>query len=201
MAVKVGGLSQKECMSRWNVSRGTLHNYRKKPDWPGDSADIEWLDKYVAYARSNSGRKKQANTDNRTPNTQYQTPNTQYQTPNTHIATFDDESNVDETTQLLDAMGLDREAKLTFIEKNKAMTFQYQQKAIAEYRQAAQQQLFKAFDSLYDELQACELTTAQLANVRKAIARVQQRILMGKSRVEEQQPELLLEEAAPADEK
>jgi len=194
MAVKVGGLSQKECMSRWNVSRGTLHNYRKKPDWPGDDAALEWLDKYVAYARSNSGRKKQANTDNIPPNTQYQT-------PNTHIATFDDESNVDETTQLLDAMGVDREAKLTFIEKNKAMTFQYQQKAIAEYRQAAQQQLFKAFDSLYDELQACELTTAQLANVRKAIARVQQRILMGKSRVEEQQPELLLEEAAPADEK
>jgi len=157
--ITIGGIAQKKACELLQVSRNTLFRYRKRKDWPGDDADFEIIQAYVAARRGRGGRPRKS-------------------APTMAPAVTGEDSQEDPAmAELRAALDLDDELKRTIIEKNKAQIRDYQLKCLEQYRADLRKTLGQILDRLVDAIQDANLSPEQTDRLRGTIKAVAREIL------------------------
>lgn len=197
----IGGLTIKDACVALDISRQSMHRYRKDDAWPGDDAPWAHIQAFVSVKRGPAGRRKKsaAVVVDADPAAQRTAPHSAHTAGSVQASTgselgggMDSDEQLDDEFNNLDMLlDLDKELKYTVIEKNKAQIAKYQQAAIAAFRDKLGDNLVRAFGTFFDEIADMDLTRTQLDNLRRALNRSLEAVT-GKRDADDDQPELEL---------
>lgn len=165
MSLVIAGMCQRDVLDRLNVSRRTLHRYRQSPDWPGDDADIDTIERWVGARRPlsvNVNTSKKTTRPEQPKRKRRRSPRSnQPPKPHSRESTAAEPATDEEWD---DSMSLDEEYKRTIIERNKAQIRDYQLKCMAEYRAEMVARMNRALDVIVRGL--ADLSCEQIELVR-----------------------------------